>query len=86
MSDTIPVRVTVLQAWDEVTLTVPDQMTVHELKRRALDAVRVVDNPAAFMVKFRGAELPNEERTLAQEQVPAGGALIVLRRRRRAVR
>lgn len=77
---------TVLEAWDKVTLSVPSTTTLHEIKQLALHAVRVVDNPAAYLVKFRGVELPHEERTLAQSDVPPDGALIVLRRRRRAVR
>ncbi len=80
------VRVTVLEAWDEITLKVPPSTTVHEVKQLALQAVRVIDNPAAFLVKFRGAELPHEDRTLSQSDIPPDGALIVLRRRRRAVR
>lgn len=86
MSDSLPVRVTVLEAWDDVTLNLPAETTLTEVKRRALDAVRVVEDPADFLVKFRGAELPDESRTLADVAFPAGGALIVLRRRRRAVR
>ena len=86
MTAGLPVRVTVLEAWDDVTLDLSPDTTLTEAKRQALAAVRLVDDPAEFMIKFRGAELPDESRTLADVAVPAGGALIVLRRRRRAVR
>lgn len=86
MTAGLPVRVTVLEAWDDVTLDLSPDTTLTETKRQALAAVRLVDDPAEFMIKFRGAELPDESRTLADVAVPAGGALIVLRRRRRAVR
>lgn len=82
----LPVRVTVLEAWDDVTLTLSDAATVREVKEQALAAVRLVEDPATFLVKFRGAELPDESRTLADVAFPSGGALIVLRRHRRAVR
>ncbi|MES2304047.1 MAG: hypothetical protein V4558_00975 [Gemmatimonadota bacterium] len=85
MNDTVPVRVTV-EAWEEVDLDLATSTTVHDVKRQALAAVRMADDPAGFLVKFRGAELSDESRTLAQVAFPADGALIVLRRRRRAVR
>ena len=82
----MPLRVMVHESWDEITMTVPDTTTVQELKRRALDAARVTDAAAEFLVKFRGAEVADESRTVASVGVPAEGALIVLRRRRRPVR
>ena len=59
---------------------------VAELKRRrsrppASPAIRT-----AFVVKFRGAELQDESRTLADAGLVPNGALIVLRKRRRPVR
>lgn len=80
------VRVTVLEAWDDITLELAAATTLSEVKRQALEAVRIVDDPTDFLVKFRGAELPDESRTLGDVAFPSGGALIVLRRRRRAVR
>lgn len=82
----LPLRVMVHESWDEIAMTVPDTTTVLELKRRALDEARVTDAAADFLVKFRGAELADESRTVASVGVPADGALIVLRRRRRPVR
>ena len=86
MSDSLPVRVMVQDAWDEVRLELPSATPLAEVKRRALEATRVVRDPAAYVLKFRGAELQDESRSLAQAGVVANGALIVLPRRRRPVR
>lgn len=86
MSETLPVRVTVMEAWDDVTLDLSAATTLRDVKQQSLAAVRLVEDPSEFLVKFRGAEMPDESRTLADVGFPAGGALIVLRRRRRAVR
>lgn len=80
------VRVTVLDAWDAIALPWRGETTVAAIKREALDAARVVDDPTRFVVKFRGYEIADEHRTLADAAIPPDGALIVLRRRRRAVR
>lgn len=79
-------RVTVLDVWDEVRLPFDAEMSLGEVKRRALEAARVTDHPDRFMVKFRGAELPDTSATLGDAGVPEAAPLIVLRRHRRAVR
>lgn len=79
-------RVTVLDTWDEVPLPRRPDQTLEALKREALAASRVPDDPAAFVLKYRGAELRDESRTVAEAELPDNAALIVLRRRRRAVR
>jgi len=86
VSATLPVRVMVQDAWDEVRLDLPPATTLGELKRRALDATRVVQDPDGYMLKFRGAELKNEAQSLAEAGLVPNGALIVLPRRRRPVR
>lgn len=86
MSDTQPVRVMVQDAWDEVRLDLPGSTPLTEVKRRALEATRVVRDPAGYVLKFRGAELLDESRSLLQAGVVPNGALIVLPRRRRPVR
>lgn len=82
----LPLRVMVHESWDEIAMTVPDTTTVQELKRRALGEARVTGAAADFLVKFRGAELADESRTVADVGIPSDGALIVLRRQRRPVR
>jgi hypothetical protein len=85
MTETLPLRVMVQDAWDEVLLDLPSVTSLAELKRRALQATRVVGNPDAYLLKFRGAELEDESRSLAEAGLVPNGALIVLRRRRRPV-
>lgn len=86
MTDTVPLRVMVLDAWDAVTLDLPLSTSLGDLKREALARARVRGDPDAYLVKFRGAELDDERRSLQEAGVPANAPLIVLSRRRRPVR
>ena len=79
-------RVMVHDAWDEVVLPWQGETALSALKRSALEITRVAGAPDAFIFKFNGAELRDESVTLAASGVPDNGALILLRRRRRAVR
>jgi len=82
----MPVRVMVADAWDEVPLQLPATTSLGEVKRLALQATRVIGDPAAYVIKFRGAELRDESRSLSEAGMVANGALIVLRKRRTPVR
>lgn len=86
MMDRVNVRVRILDAWDDIHLAVATDATVGELKRQVLDMIEESDAADEFVVKFRGVEMRDENRTLAVAGVPDDAALIVLRRRRRAVR
>jgi hypothetical protein len=86
MSDLLHLRVTVLDTWDEIPLDLPASTSLAAVKRAALTAARVTANPAEFVLKFRGATLRDESRTLADTGVPADAGLIALRGRRLAVR
>jgi hypothetical protein len=86
MSDTLVVRVRVLEEWDEIVLKVEPSTRIGDLKRMALDAAKVVQPESSYLMKFRGAELPDESRTVADERIPPDAGLIVLRRRRSPVR
>jgi hypothetical protein len=83
---TMPVRVMVQDAWDEVRFDVPPETTLGELKRNALAVTRVTSNPAIYLLKYRGAELADESLSLAAAGVVPNAPLIVLPRRRRPVR
>ena len=83
---TMPVRVMVQDAWDEVRFDVAPTMTLGELKWNALAVTRVAGNPAAYLLKYRGAELADESLTLEAAGVVPNAPLIVLSRRRRPVR
>jgi hypothetical protein len=86
VSGILPVRVMVQDAWDEVLLELPAGTPLGELKRQALQATRVTRDPDDYLLKFRGAELSDESRSLADAGLVPNGAVIVLPRRRRPVR
>lgn len=86
MSATLPLRVMVEDAWDEIALDLPATTPLSDLKGRALEAAQVRGDPDGYLLKFRGAELRDESRTLAEAGLVPNGALIVLPRRRRPVR
>jgi hypothetical protein len=86
VSDLLPVRVMVHDVWDEVKLDVPASASVADVKRLALRRARVLADPHGFLMKYRGAELRDEARTLTEEGIAANAPLIVLSRRRRPVR
>jgi hypothetical protein len=83
---TIPVRVLVLDTWDEFPFDLPADTGLTELKRRALAAAHVTSPPDGYEIKFRGALLPEGDMTLGGAGVVPNGALIVLPRRRRPAR
>jgi hypothetical protein len=86
MTAALPVRVMVQDAWDQVLLQLPASTPVSELKRQALQRTHVDRDPTGYLVKFRGAELLDENRTLDDAGVVGNAQLIVLARRRRPVR
>jgi len=80
----LPVRVTLLDTWEEVRFELPADTPVSQVKRLVL-ADRG-ESPEGYLVKYRGAELAEGTTTLADAGVRPNGALIVLSRRRRPVR
>ena len=81
-----PVRVMVQDVWDEIAFSLPPATPLGELKRRALAAARVGRAPEEYVLKFRGAELPDESQSLTAAGIAPNGAIIVLPRHRRPVR
>jgi hypothetical protein len=86
VTDTLRLRVTVQDAWDEVPLDLPTGTSLAEMKRLALETTKVTRDPGEYVLKFRGAELLDESRSLADAGLVSNGAVIVLPRRRRPVR
>lgn len=86
MTGTLPLRVMVEDVWNEVPLDVPAETSLGEIKRQALHASYVTEDPSHYLLKFRGAELTEESRSAAEAGLVPNGALIVLARRRRPVR
>lgn len=81
----IPVRVMVLDAWDEVRLEAAPDALVSDLAARALALAGQPGDPAGYLVKYQGAELYGTA-TLADAGIGADAPLIVLPRRRTPVR
>lgn len=73
-------------AWDQVSLDLPAQTPIAEMKRRALAMTHTDGDPAGYVVKYRGASMLDEQRTLAEAGVVSNAPLIVMARRRRPVR
>lgn len=86
MTSVLPLRVMVEDVWNEVFLELPATTPVAEIKRQALVLTHVKRNPAEYVLKYRGAELSDESRSLAEAGLVPNSALIVLSRRRRPVR
>jgi hypothetical protein len=82
----IPVRVTMLDTWDDIHLAVPASMPIADLKRNVLARSRIRRPAGDYVVKFNGAELYEEGNTVAGAGITSNSALIVLRRRRSPVR
>jgi hypothetical protein len=82
----IPVRVMVEDAWDQVTLDLPPSVSIADAKQQALTLTHTRGMPEEYVVKFRGAEVFDEGRSLAESGIVANAAIIVLPRRRRPVR
>jgi len=83
----IALKVTVLDTWQPLHLVVPADESVAALKARALAACAIDhDRASLYEVKVGGAAVQDESRTLASLGVVDNAALIVLARRRRAVR
>lgn len=87
MTTPVPVRVTVTDTWDTVTLEAEPTLTMAELKHRALVAAtgRAV-LPDEYVVKYRGALVLDERETVAGLALQRGAPLIVLPARRHPVR
>jgi hypothetical protein len=79
-------RVTVTDVWDTVAVEASPEMTIREVKARALlEATGRTLAPAGYEVKHRGA-LVDESRTVASLGLSNGAPLIVLPARRLPVR
>jgi len=86
VTDRVPVRVMVEDAWDQVALEPSPATPLVNLKREALAKTRAARDPDAYLLKYRGAEILDEARSLGEAGVVPHSTLIVLSRRRRPVR
>ena len=84
---TLRLRVTVVDAWRVCPLEAKANEKIGAVKQRALAAAHIAPARAAgYVVKYGGALIANEARSLADIGVPDGAALVVLAGHRRAVR
>ncbi len=83
MGTPVTVRVWVTSVWDTILIAADGAWTVARLKETALiGATGKTIDPDDYLVKFRGAEVFDEGRSLADLEVPNGAPMIVLPRRR----
>ena len=86
MTATLPLRVMVQDAWDEVSSRSAERDHAGRVKRRALEATRVTRDPAGYVSSFAAPSWATRSQSLADAGLVPNGALIVLPRRRRPVR
>ena len=55
MTPGLPLRVMVEDVWNAVLLQLPSETPVGEIKRQALRASYVTEDPSHYVLKFRGA-------------------------------
>ena len=82
----LPVRVMVEDVWDEVSIALPSSTPLGDLKSLALRQAGVPGDASGYLVKYLGAELQDEDRSLADAGVVPNATLVVLPRRRRPLR
>ncbi len=83
----LSVTVTVADTWQPVRLDAAPDQTVASLKARALAQANIsASRAASYEVKFGGALVRDESRTLGALGAKDGSPFIVLSKRRRAVR
>lgn len=83
----VHLRVTVTDTWDTVAVETDPHTPVADIKRQALhDATGRTVAPDEYVVKFRGALVLDERKTVGDLAIPDGAALIVLPARRHPVR
>lgn len=86
MARDLPIRVTLLDTLDATDVVLPDTMKITDLKRGVLARAGIKRPASEYVVKYKGAELYEGSKTLAEAGVVPDGALIVLLRRRIPVR
>ena len=82
----LAVRVMVEDVWDEVSMALPSSTPLGDLKTLALRQAGVPVDASEYLVKYLGAELEDEDRSLADAGVVPNATLVVLPRRRRPLR
>jgi hypothetical protein len=82
----IPLRVMLTDVWDEFSLDLPSDTPLSQVKQRVLELGRITSDPARYVIKYRGAQLEDETKSLADLGLVRNAPLIMLPRRRQPVR
>ena len=82
----LSLRVMVEDVWDEVQVALPASTPRGHHTALARRQAGVPDDAAEYLVKYLGAELQDEDRSLADAGVVPNATLVVLPRRRRPLR
>lgn len=86
-ANVITLRVHGAEVWDAVRVEATASTPVRHVKQAALAVLMPdVDTLDGFVVKLHGNEIHNEHSTLAEAGVKNGATLLVMSRRRHAVR
>jgi hypothetical protein len=81
------VRVQAAEAWDAVRVECTAENTVRDVKRSAMaNLLPDISEQDAYMVKLRGAEVPNETVTLRAAGAQDASTLFLTSRRRRPLK
>lgn len=81
------IRVQCAEAWDAVRAMVTPDTTVAGVKQAAMAVLMPdVDNRDEYVVKLHGFEVAREDASIESAGVRDGSTLLVMSRRRRAVR
>ena len=83
---TLAVRVMVEDVWDEISVALPSSTPLGDLKSLALRQAGVPGDASEYVMKYLGAELQDEDRSLGDAGVVPHATLVVLPRRRRPLR
>ena len=82
----LSLRVMVEDVWDEVSVALPASTPLGDVNSLALRQAGVPVDASEYLVKYLGAELEDEDRSLADAGVVPNATLVVLPRRRRPLR
>jgi len=86
-TDAWTVRIQSAEAWDAVRMDVLPSSPVRDVKQAAMaELLPDVEDIGEYVVKLRGFELSNEDRSLQSVGALDGSTLLIMSRRRRPVR
>ena len=86
-TDAWTVRIQSAEAWDAVRMDVLPSSPVRDVKQAAMaELLPDVEDIGEYVVKLRGFEVSNEDRSLQSVGALDGSTLLIMSRRRRPVR